>query len=322
MDSRGAAASHYRGGRLVVCCHGSDAVQTTNQKIEDISRRVQIGNRAATPAPPITEIVCVYDLEARSAHLILVHRLDYRPRRASAVGKVVAFSEPRYAAFHADKLQLATPAHYRLQEDLKPGIRDPHDGTLTKDGTPWASTIVSAGGVTRADLSFASSSEPWVYCASHYPLNRELRRLRDLFADEYGCPTATGISDPNAFAIRLGIDFALTFDKATEVKLEPFEEIGYALSRCDTQLWQGSSPLDTIVHVYHGPVHYEDKSGRIATQEDWFDPHAGPKAWFTKKTCFETQREYRFAVSTPGAPVEPKHYIAVSPELRELTSAL
>ena len=47
MDPRGAAASHYRGGRLVVCCHGSDAVQTTNQKIEDIFRRVQIGNRAA-----------------------------------------------------------------------------------------------------------------------------------------------------------------------------------------------------------------------------------------------------------------------------------
>ena len=93
-----------RGGRLVVCCHGSAAVQTTNQKIKDISRRVQIGNRAATPAPPITEIVCVYDLEARSVHLILVHRLDYRPRRASTVGKVVAFSEPRYAAFHADKL--------------------------------------------------------------------------------------------------------------------------------------------------------------------------------------------------------------------------
>lgn len=47
MDPRGAAASHYRGGRLVVCCHGSDAVQTTNQKIEDIFRRVQIGNRPA-----------------------------------------------------------------------------------------------------------------------------------------------------------------------------------------------------------------------------------------------------------------------------------
>ena len=35
-----------------------------------------------------------------------------------------------------------------------------------------------------------------------------------------------------------------------------------------------------------------------------------------------SQREYRFAVSTSGDPVEPRHYIRVSPELRELTSAL
>ena len=76
------------------------------------------------------------------------------------------------------------------------------------------------------------------------------------------------------------------------------------------------------MHVYHGPVHYEDSTGRIATQEAWFDPCAGPKAWFTKKMFFETQSEYRFAVSTLGDPVEPRHYIPVSPELRELTSAL
>ena len=56
-------------------------------------------------------------------------------------------------------------------------------------------------------------------------------------------------------------------------------------------------------------------------QEQWFDPSAGPLAWFTKKTSFANQSEYRFAVSTPGAPVNQTHYIAVSPELRALTCA-
>ena len=74
--------------------------------------------------------------------------------------------------------------------------------------------------------------------------------------------------------------------------------------------------------MYHGPISYEDNSGGVATEEDWFDPSGGPKAWFTKKTCFESQSEYRFAVATVGDPVEPRHYIEVSPELRKLTSAL
>ena len=60
----------------------------------------------------------------------------------------------------------------------------------------------------------------------------------------------------------------------------------------------------------------------ISTQEDWFDPHGGPRAWFTKKMCFASQCEYRFTVSTSGDPVKPRHYIDVSPELRELTPAL
>ena len=38
--------------------------------------------------------------------------------------------------------------------------------------------------------------------------------------------------------------------------------------------------------------------------------------------CFTSQCEYRFVVSTIGNPVKPRHHIDVSPELRELTSAL
>ena len=322
MDSPGPSAFPYQDDRLVVCCLDSNVVQTANRSIEDAFRQVVTANRAATSAPPITEMFSVQDRQTKSMHLLHVHRLDYRRRRSAAIGDVVVFSNPWHAPFRTKELQLATPAYYRENEDLVLGIRDVHEGTLTKDATQWASTHVSGGVVNSAEITFGSSREPWVYCASHYQLNRELHRLKDHFANEYNYTAAARIRDPNAFATWLGIDFALNLDKTTHVKLGAHDKGGYALSLYNTSLWQGSGPIDTFVRVYHGPVHYEDSTGRIATQEDWFDPCAGPKAWFTKKMCFETQSEYRFAVSTIGDPVEPRHYIPVSPELRGLTSAL
>ena len=321
MDPNGPSTSLHRDGRLVVCFRGSDAVQTANRTIEHNSRCAEAANSAALPPPDVTDIVEVQDMETQSFHVLHMHRLDYRPRPVAAVGNVVVFSEPAYAARRTEKLQLATPAYYRNQEDLKPGIRDRHDGTLTKDTTRWASSSIG-GPVSAARVSFVSSGEPWVYCASNSHLNRELLRLRNCFDDEYGYTAATGIRDPNAFAVWLGVNFALALDKTADIRLGARDESIYARSRYETNLWQGGGPIDTFVRVYHGPVHYEDVSGRVDRQEHWFDPNAGPRAWFTKKTCFWTQNEYRFAVSTLGDPVAPKHYVAVSPELRKLTFAL
>ncbi len=164
--------------------------------------------------------------------------------------------------------------------------------------------------------------EPWVYCAAHYCNDRQLRRLRKNFATEYDYTTATRITDPDGFATWLGIDFALGLDKAADVQLTPLDKCGYAVSNYQTSLWTGSHPIDTFVHVYHGYVRYEDRSGWVDKQEHWFDPHTAPRAWFTKRRSFEAQREYRFAVSTLGDPAAQRHYITVSPELRALVSAL
>ena len=254
-----------------------------------------------------------------SLHLLLVHRLDYR-RRKAIVDNVVVFSEPQFAPLQIGDLQLGTPAFYRREENLGAGFHDPHDGTLTKDATQWTSDAVPTARVKHAEMSFASSGEPWVYCASHYRTDRELRRLRKDFAKR-DRSAVTGIADPNTFATWLGINFALTLDK-DKVGLHAHGQLLYALSRYGTNRSQGSARIDTWVYVYHGPVHYEDSSGRVATQEDLADPNAAPKAWFTKKMCFETQNEYRFAVSTIAGPVKPKHYIKVSPELCKLMSTL
>ena len=322
MESHSPTTATHGAGRLVVGSFGSGAVQHVNRMIEDTLRGLVTGHRAASPTPRITDVVCVQDQEAKALHLILVRRLDYRPLGAPAVGSVAVFSKPAYTPCRTERLQMGTPAYYRKQDGLAPGIGDPHDGTLTKDGTPWANTVLPAGSATRASISFAASREPWVYCASHYRWVRDFRQLKDHFAEKYGYTAATKIRDPDAFAVRLGIDFALSLNKATDVKLGILDEIGYAYSSYNPTLWSGGpSRIDTIVHVCHGPVHYEDHSGDITTQEDWLDLHGGPRAWFTKRTGFARQREYRFAVSTVGDPVDQIHRIDVSPQLRELTSA-
>ena len=306
--------------RIIVARHSADAVRKVNGVIATADGLARRSNPDATSAPRATDMVTVYDLDSRACHSIVLHRLDPRPQPAPAVGKVVVFSEPVYAPCRAKNLQLATPGYYRDQDDLAPGIRDQHDGTLTRDGSRWATSIM--GGTVSACLSFVSSGEPWVYCASHYRFDSDLRDLQSEFDGKYGYSVATRILDPDTFAAWLGVDFAQGFDKTTDVSLGPFDEIGYARSSYTTNLWEGSRPIDTFVHVYHGPVNYEDMSGRVDKQEQWFDPNAGPVAWFTKKISFANQNEYRFAVSTPGAPVSQRHYIAVSPELRALTCAM
>ena len=247
MDFDGATGSYHREGRLLVCHHGIDAVRTINREIAAISHLARTTNPDATPPPEVTDMVSVHDVETRSFHMLHLHRLDYRPWPAPAVGNVMAFSKPHHAASCTEKIQLATPAYYRHQEDLKPGIGDHRDGTLTKDGTGWASTISPSAVVTRADLSFVSQREPWVYCAAHYRNDRELRRLKDKFADEFGYSAATSITDPDAFAMWLGVEFALALNKTADVTLDECDENAYARSQYTTGLRTGSHPIDTFV---------------------------------------------------------------------------
>lgn len=322
MDCHSPTASRYRDGRLLVCHLGQDAIRTTNRAIDEAPRLAKARNPSAAAFSQVSGMVTVQDKETRSLHLIHLHNHDHRSPRALAVGNVVKFSEPAYAAFCTETLQLATPAFYRDQEDLIPGIGDRNDGALTKDATNWADKVIAGGAVTQAELTFVSSHEPWIFCAARYRNDREFGRLSDHFASEYGYTASTGIADANAFATWLGIEFALGLDKTADVHLSGLDEMLYAATHYSMSVEEGSNTIETVVHVYHGPVHYTDRSGRVDTQEHWFDSGAGPRAWFTKRRSFEPQNEYRFAVSTLCNPVDPKHYIAVSPELRGHLSPL
>ena len=312
-----------RSNRLLIDRRPAADVKHINEVIEQATRSLKLSQSYATPAPEITDCFCVYDIEREQCHLIFVHWVDYRPGLSPSVGKVVKFSKRRYAPCQAKKLRLATPSYYRDQESLPPGIADPDENTLRRNATAWGRNRFSNDSF-EAEVVFSSFSEPWVYCASHFPSYGASRDLKTTFSDEYDYDAATEIKDVDAFAMWLGIDFALQTDKDKHLKLEALDRVLYKASSYSTDLWQkeGVKNIDTVVHVCHGPVHYEDESSVIATNDDWVDIHGAARAWFTKRTGFADQSEYRFAVSTLGTPNNKVLEMDVSEDLRELTSPM
>ena len=156
----------------------------------------------------------------------------------------------------------------------------------------------------------------------HYRDERELRRLREHFASEYGYTTATGIPHPDAFATWLGIDFAPGLDKTADVKLNSFEEIAFARSSYETSLWRVHTRSTRSFTSITVPSATRTNPGASTRRSIGTIRIPDRGRGFTKRTSFRAQSEYRFAVSTLGDPVESKRYIAVSPELRAPVSAL
>ena len=58
----------------------------------------------------------------------------------------------------------------------------------------------------------------------------------------------------------------------------------------------------------------------MESMEDFVDFSMVPRGWFTKKTRFADEREYRFAVSTLGRPRTDTFILPISDELRMLTA--
>lgn len=324
-DTEGSAENYTES--LLCCSLEPEQLSRMNARVHSFfESKVVIRNPAATPPSPISDMFFVFDQEQRRMHQVMIHRIDYRRRPAPSTESVAIFSERKFAPHRAATLKLGTPFHFRDSDQLKAGIQDPHDGLLRRDLTPWATNWAKHGAasvnVRSASISFATVSEPWIRCASHYRSAAEFRRLREHFKSRYGYTHATAVHDPAGFALRLGIECALQLDKHADVELSTLERLAYEQSSYRTDLWEGSHPIDTIIYVYHGPVHYADHSGRITAQEEWSDPFAGPIAWFTKEPDLHDQSEYRFAVSTLGRPTEEYLLLDISPELRALTSAL
>jgi len=316
----------WRKGDWVFARLGAGEVDRLNEEVIRIHQEVgdRIGINRLEPPSLISQQILVFNVVLRECYMVFIHRVNCGSPAHPRVGSLVKLSHSRYAPHLARELRLATPAYYRRSESPDSEPMDPHDGCLTKDATPWARQELprTAGSVIPdlgASLTFSSSpDEPWVYCTSISPAsNREATDLRAQFP-KYGALTV--IKDPASFAVRLGIDFAINLDRSKHVELDPIDEWAYQQSRYTVGLWEGEHQLDKFVRVYHGPVVYEDQSGFVESTDDFVDFSMVPRGWFTKKTRFSSEREYRFAVSTLGRPRTETFKLSISDELRMLTA--
>jgi len=323
MEHHEMAEGWQLGDRAVIIRQSAHEVTRANALVAELSSGISehLGYRWG-----ISEILNVFDLVRQELSVIHIRRAGCRSSALRPAGNLLKFTKRKYAPFLAEKLKLATPEYYRKYEGSGRGVADPKDGCLTKDATPWMTEALELPGIDapgvaldlRAHITFAAPEEPWIYCTSIQPDGASpMRELRSQFRDY---DTVTVVRDRHAFARQLGIDFALSLDGARHVHTSTLYDSVYARSSYTTNLWEGRRNIDKFVNVYHGPVRYEDQSGVLETAEDVVDLHGAQRAWFTKGTRFLRQREYRFAVSTLGAPRKSKFKVTVSDEIRRLVA--
>jgi len=315
----------WRKGDTVYTRLSAVELERLNQEIieahQEVSETPGINRMKPTP---ISRYIVVFNVVRRECYQVLIHRVNYGSATPPRVTNLVKLSHWRFAPHHAQELRLATPAYYRRRESPNSEPTDQHDGCLTKDATPWAWDLAlrTAGSFIHdlsASVTFSSSpDEPWVYCTSIAPASdADTERLKARFP-KYDA--ITSISDPEAFAMQLGIDFAISVDNSKHVEPSPTDELAYQQSQYTISMWEGEHRIDKLIRVYHGPVVYEDQSGIVESMEDFVDFSMVPRGWFTKKTRFSEEREYRFAVSTLGRPRRQTFKLPISDELRMFTT--
>ena len=296
----------WRVGKHIVCVNDAASVKLLNNQVH---------------GPAISECITVLDPDREQAYLVLIYRINDHLIRGPRIQKLIKFSKEKHAPSKACCLKLGTPTYYRSCEGIEKEVRDPMEGLLAVDATPLMSERLSfelPTGVTHLEVKFTmkSSSEPWLYCTSIYPDSElELLKLRQKFSRD----ASTIIRDLDDFAVQLGVDFAINLDKSEHIELDVISKLAYSKTSIETSLWEGSSPIDKIVHVYHGPVLYEDRLEVVEALEDFATLGDLYRLCFTKRTSFSPEIEYRFALSTLGSPRNHESFLKISDNLRKFT---
>lgn len=261
------------------------------------------------------------------AALVLVHGVDLAQQGDEAhVGPVVKYSPSKYALASTEHFQIGTAQHYRDFVGGATGVRDEQEAVYVESLRsyfgkwnpeararlqPWRSTtsvgsqpvtveIVPSGTVTyRVDGQ-------WIFCCSIGPQSHA-ERTRMYREFEANC--ITHFHNPEELACEVGSAFAQMAPAPPVLLDEWFHQVQDSMLR--TQ-----SSLDRIVHVRHGPVVYtDDAEAMIESVPLHLRPAAVP---FVKSTEYTYQREYRFTVSTIGAPATDVLLVPVTAELRAL----
>ena len=286
----------------------------------------QLTPPAAADAGPMALHVVSAAIDVR--RLVVVRYVDFLTGDREAIEGVVKFSAKGESPDVTGNIRLASPADFR-ESGYEPGIVDDLDAAVQADMAPYLARNLSrklvyvAATDISASVMFAAVAEPWVYCASIAPTRSygvgSLGALKREFAESKGSDAAiTAIENPHQFARRLGIELALSVEVGKDV------EEGYMMALLDMEFARrvcGVSalpPIDTVLWVSHGPVHYEDRRLVIETERDMPTMEA-LRACFTKRTEFSGQQEYRFTMRFAGRPLRKAIYLKASRELLRMT---
>lgn len=242
-------------------------------------------------------------------HLVLAFRVDHS---SSIIGTGIAGQLTKYtdhedhAPYCAGHLKLATLRHFREQHGDLEGTWDPMEGRIRITSTleemcrrHGAPSVSQGAHLVTTDVVYQTDDTSFIYSTS---------RAENLAPRNEHWEVVSRIRDVAKLALLLGAEFARQCDEGQLTAVTGLDRLVTAAVR--------SSGLNSVVHVHHGPVIYDDNSGETLFKR--FPEHVrGVAAHFFKRAAFEYQQEYRFVLSARGGrPVEDEFYLKITPELR------
>ena len=244
-------------------------------------------------------------------HLVLV----FFPGHASPImgavdpGQLTKYTDNEdHAPYQAKCLKLGTLRHYREQHQDLEGTWDPMEGRSRIASTfaeycerHGVRDLPHGAHLAAVEATYQTDDTSLIYCTS---------RATDRVAPHAQWRVASRIRDARKFAVVLGAQFARQCDEGRHTAVTGLDFlIGAAV---------GSSGLDSVVQVHHGPVVYDDNAGDVLFAR--IPEHArGIAAHFFKRTEFEDQQEYRFVLSAPGGrPNKDEFYLKITADLRSI----
>lgn len=264
--------------------------------------------------PPPTAALA-RDPQTGKRYVVVTQRADFRPTPTPTFHGVARFTEKKYSPSEAGYL-LRTPTHYRNSKDAD---GDHMDAAQPADLRPMVMNHLRNSGFSvsqnhlTADGRVVSSKEPWIHCTSIRPTHAVgAASLERQFSRKGPDAVVTTVDAPDGFAKQLGIAVALSPRLRSAVKDDGCDVI----KRDHWRLALGVD-IDTVVYVIHGPVHYYNATLTIRSGNDFANAETY-RLWFTKRTTYSGEREYRFAVFA-GGPTTDTFSLDVTPALCRLT---
>ena len=277
--------------------------------------RAGISVREAGTLNPEEKLFEVLDNERQERFLLVIRRVNGTLLSRRVARQVVRFSKREHSPNLSPEIRVSTLTRYREGENLEDGQCDPMEGRVKLDAMPYFARSLSEAGfdgvrVRAAEAVLALATDPWVFCTAFCPSSeRDAYRLARRICSDYD--TITDILDVNAFALELGVIFAVTLDSAIHTKAN---SAWHLIQRASV----AGSEFANVVRVDHGPVAYEDVSGQLDTGIEPVE--LASRAGFIKPTSRSYESEYRFALRAIGEPSIRTLPIPVSDELRACTS--